>query len=414
MSDNKIQFSPEAQRFAIEMEEAKQDVKVPELFSRTGSPREKIDEICILRRWNSHTPSLLNVWGGGYFIRWHNHGTIIDPGCSFIRVFQSEIPYEVGDVDMIISTHDHVDHCQDLGTLISLLREYNKWLDKQNKPPRTWDLLMSHGVANQFNSPLIHPDNSPFLRWNRVLSLDDVEQVQPLPLITREKTRSGMSGWKKHISAYTFFCQKTIAQDYKYQLQLLPTKHKELLGSRTAFGLKFKLKPGGKTIIISGDTGFDDKVNLADYYKNAHLLILHVGTMENTVGERLKDHLGLDGVTKILAGIKRSKPKLVVLTEWGYEFGRIPEPGNLGHRIRFTKLVEERLQTMKIKSYYAPVSNNQIMKKIPIIPADIGLRISLPDLNVWSEDENNGKGGFIPPDRIWVEDKGEELHFHTI
>lgn len=414
MANDEVQLSPSAKRFAMEIEEARFFDNVPGFFYHSRLSIEKSDEICILRRWNSHTPSVRNVWGGGYFIRWRGRGTIIDPGCSFIRLFRSETPYEFGDIHMVITTHDHVDHCQDFGTLISLLREYNKWLDKQGTPPRTWDLLISHGVADQFSSFLVHPENSLFLRWNKILFPEDVEQVQPLPSIAQKKSRREMLGWKKHLSAYSFFCQKKISQDYKYRLKLIPTRHKELLGGRTALGIQLKLIPSGTTIVISGDTGYDDKLDLAEFYREAHLLILHVGTMEDTAGKRNEEHLGLNGVTKVLFGIGRREPKLVILTEWGYEFGRLQKQGELGGRSRFTRLVEERLRGMGCDAYYAAVSPDRADGKIPIIPADISLRINLPYLQIWSEDENNGKGGFVRLDHIWADDRGDQITYHTI
>ena len=85
--DDNIVFSPAAERFAVEMEEARLIAKAPELFQRSSPGREKMNELCILRRWNSHTPSVWNAWGGGYFLRWRNNGTVMDPGCSFVRLF---------------------------------------------------------------------------------------------------------------------------------------------------------------------------------------------------------------------------------------------------------------------------------------------------------------------------------------
>lgn len=400
--------------FATEMEEARQIAKVPELFSRTRITREKMDEICVLRRWNSHTPSVWDTWGGGYFLRWQGKGIIIDPGCSFIKLFRSETPYEIGDINMIIATHDHIDHCQDLGTVISLFREYNKWLDKQNHPPKNWDLLMSLGVEDQINSLLVHPENSPFLRWSRILPPEDVEHVQPPPSIAKDKSKKDMELWSEHLSTHLLFYQEKIIQKYGFALSVFPTLHRELLGGRTGLGLQFKFPSDSVTITISGDTGFDDELNLEKYYKKANVLILHVGTMEGVEGSRLGEHLGLNGVTNILIGLNTATIKLVVLTEWGYEFGRLPRPGELGGRSWFTRLVEERLHEKGCDSFRAATSKIDTGDRIPIIPADIGLRIRLPDLYVWSSDENTGKGGFVPGNRIWSEEKGEEIIYHSV
>ena len=64
------------------IEESSRIAKGPDLFWRQ-SPVEP-DHLRVLRRWNSHTPSLLDVWGGGYFLRWKGCGTVIDPGASFV------------------------------------------------------------------------------------------------------------------------------------------------------------------------------------------------------------------------------------------------------------------------------------------------------------------------------------------
>ena len=419
MTNDRIQLSLGAEKFAMEMEEARRIAKVPELFRRTWLPREKADEICVLRRWNSHTPSVWNVWGGGYFLWWRGRGTVVDPGCSFTRVLRSETPYEVGDIDMAVATHDHVDHCQDFSTLISLFRGYNKWLTSNRQPPRTWDLVMSHGVADQFNSLLIHPENLPFLRWSKVLPPKELERVQWIPSFGQSKAPEEMASWKPHIREHLLYWNQEITEEYGYSLGIIPAIHKELLGEYTSMGLRFTLNSDGVALVISGDTAYDP--DLVKYYRHADLLALHVGTMERTSSQKLPEHLGLFGVVEILKALEDGRekeedmPKLVVLTEWGYEFGRLRKPGELRGRARFSELVVERLRDMGCHSYFAAVSCKRTGDgNVPIIPADLSLRISLPDLRVWSEDENGGEGGFVSPDRIWAEDKGDEIIFHTV
>lgn len=380
--------------FAKEVEEARRIAKGPDLFWRQGT--QEPDQICILQRWNSHTPSLLDVWGGGYFLRWRGRGTIIDPGCSFIRLFRLHTPYGLQDVNMVLATHDHVDHCQDLGTLISLLRGYNKWLNERGMAPRRiWDIIMSLGVADQFVSLLVNPENVPYLRWRRVLPPRDIEVISEVP------GRSPPNN------------PKIIAKKYFYKLRVLQTFHKELLGGYTGLGLRFTLSTphgGEKTIVISGDTGVNyssessDGQELVESFQGGHLLILHVGTMEKPNQTRVDEHLGIKGVVEILQKLAGDPPEVVVLTEWGYEFGRL---GLLG-RSRFTELAIEELERKGCNRYFAAIEGKSPrVGQVPVIPGDLNLRISLPNLQVWSESRKE----FVPATQIWAIERAEEILF---
>jgi len=85
-------------------------------------------------------------------------------------------------------------------------------------------------------------------------------------------------------------------------------------------------------------------------------VILHVGTMEKPSGKRLGQHLGTPGSGGRAegSGEKQEKPHLVVLTEWGYEFGRLRCTAILRGG-RGAVLVEERLQQLGCDAYVAAV-----------------------------------------------------------
>jgi ribonuclease BN (tRNA processing enzyme) len=375
--------------FAREIEQARQQAKGPDLFWRKGV--HELDEIRILRRWNSHTPSLLDVWGGGYFLRWRGRGTIIDPGCSFVRLFRLHTPYGLDDVDMVVATHDHMDHCQDLATLISLFRAYNKWRGEQGMPTRVWDLLLSLGVTEQFGSLVANPENVPCLRWRRVIPPEDVKRAWDLP--------GGPCPGNPVV----------IARKYSYKLRAVKAFHKELVAVQSAMGLRFGLRGTKKTIVISGDTAISpsgegaDADEAAQAYRGASLLILHVGTMEKPGEPSLKQHLGLTGVVGILGKLAGDPPELVVLTEWGYEFGRL---GLLG-RSFFTKLVANELNRKGCDRYFAAIEGaNPRQDQTPIIPADLNLRVSLPDFEVWSETR-----GFVHAAQIRAKEQAERIIF---
>jgi len=420
--------------------------KGPDLFWRepenaADSIGEGQGELLIMRRWNSHTPALYNVLGGGYFLWWDGKGTVIDPGCGFVKLFRSETRYNLGYIDMVIVTHDHLDHCHDLASLISLLRQYNGWRVNTCTPPKApkvWDMIVSYGVADMYASMLEHPDNAPFFFWRRVLpnGSEEVKGRQDIPSFL-EKADERTLNQDPYLQSFRRAATIPVRDKYQYSLNVLPAYHKELLGAMTAFGLRIQLakpdpKPSEKqersqnlpAIVISGDTAVNtdkgdalDGADLVSYYEGAHLLILHVGGLEKEGTKRYSPggHLGLQGTVEVLSRLE-TKPKLVVLTEWGYEFGRIGASGRTTFVECIVKGVDREFQKKGEKSpYYAAVEvegrppQSTSDEGIPILPADIGLRVRLPDLHIWCEQE-----GFVESDRVYAKEVLEEIEYHMI
>jgi len=95
-----------------------------------GSPA--IEFIC-LRRYSSAYPILprpqsFRAFGGGYFLRVHvpggraAFGIAVDPGTSFVDcLYRSGL--SLGDIDVVVVTHDHVDHASLLDPLLALRHE---------------------------------------------------------------------------------------------------------------------------------------------------------------------------------------------------------------------------------------------------------------------------------------------------
>ena len=109
----------------------------------TSLPRKlqhSIEFVC-MRRYSSVFPMLprpmaFRALCGGYFVRLHRsagdgrdgvveeqprpYGVVIDPGVDFVENLY-RAGYSIGDIDMVVTTHDHVDHVGALDTLISLI-----------------------------------------------------------------------------------------------------------------------------------------------------------------------------------------------------------------------------------------------------------------------------------------------------
>jgi ribonuclease BN (tRNA processing enzyme) len=356
---------------------ARSRLQRPTFFTRPKTVG--VCELVVLRRWNSHTPTIYDGVGGGYLLRWNEKGVVIDPGCTFLRVFlgyASVRSYCLEDIDLVVATHDHVDHCEDLGMLLTLFRAYNKkYLEPLKKArkevyvPRKLDLVLSHGVYFRAQTILEHPKNRNFLRMCKVLPRREVNEPD-----------DGLD-----------------LSSYDLRLECLRTRHKELLGDHTGFGLKLTLDPSGAvpfSICDSGDTSYDP--TLAAQYRDAGILLLHVGTLENypNPGDERGEHLGLSGVLKVLSDLVKKgwheKLKLVLLGEWGQEF-RTP-----GYRWEFTRLVRK----------YCPELGERIL------PSDLGMRISLPDCRVLlSGRDGAANADWIDPAIVKVTDRGETLEY---
>ncbi len=110
--------------------------------------REPAIEFVCLRRYSSFfpfvpRPSAFRSVGGGYLLRLHHHdescpqpyGIAIDPGPDFIENLY-RCGFGLGDINMIVLTHDHPDHTVDLDPILSLLGYRMQQGDRTFVPPR--------------------------------------------------------------------------------------------------------------------------------------------------------------------------------------------------------------------------------------------------------------------------------------
>lgn len=63
--------------------------------------------------------------GGGYFFKWNGFGVVIDPGFDFLRNFH-DAGFHIKDINLVLVSHNHPDHNQDLKSLDTLFYEMDK------------------------------------------------------------------------------------------------------------------------------------------------------------------------------------------------------------------------------------------------------------------------------------------------
>jgi hypothetical protein len=229
---------------------------------------EWLAEVVILRRWNSFSPGLfrrdaMGSLGGGYLVRINKlalgikdeedtiENIIIDPGYNFIQNFCSE-NFSINEIDTVIVTHSHLDHCADLRPLMDLIFQFNKrfesWSKEEGKRKRI-TLCLSRGAYTKFSS---------YIRdWQK--QLRDVIVLENLP---------------DHV-------WKPLYEPFQNLLEIkaIETPHSDF-GDVSAIGLKITINYKGKRFCLgfTGDTPYDHK--LVGHFRGCDILCAHLGTIK--------------------------------------------------------------------------------------------------------------------------------------
>ncbi len=352
--------------------------------------------LCILRKFNSYTPSMYykeGSRGGGYFLAWNGKGIVIDPGIGFIDNF-IEQGFTLRDLDAIILTHAHFDHTHDLEAVLTLIYELNDLLDKSEKgnpkreelekktgyqidyAPQRLVLFMNRGAAAKFMS------------WTTFhKSLSDVIILNHGDSIKRK--------------------------GFDFILKVMKAEHKELFSEGFSTGLLFEMHEAdnpfqykGRPLCIGmpNDTSYDKSISVQ--YLKCQLLVPHLGTVDPEVEfsrspqtedgqiiSKKHSHLGFHGLRNFLNDVQeKGLRKLAVISEF-----------------------EEELKSKR--EIFAAYFNGIFENSWKCLTGDIGLRIRLSDLGIYCPKCNdyidyNDIVEIAKGDNqvIWMHKKGLEMH----
>lgn len=257
----------------------------------------------ILKEWSSSTPLIFqglgqvtNV-GGGIYIQWYGMGIVIDPGINFVQNLHSR-KVSVLDIDVVIVTHNHIDHNSDLKEIEDI------------KYQCAGNILESSSLG-------LNSQEKEHIRRNIHYYLDPGTYSQFISEIDDENKNEYIHKFKTNIKGNKLELIKEITN---IEIQYFKTIHSTESNSCHTYGIVLTLRGDivSRTIGYTSDTKYFDE--LGTYFKNADIIIANISeiTLDDLKKVEYKNnHLGYHGCFD-LANHKDVYPELFILSEfWG-------------------------------------------------------------------------------------------------
>ncbi len=286
----------------------------------------------LLKGFSSSTPVIYSASfniecnGGGFYFNYKGTGIVADPGIGFVKPMHKHGIF-IDDIDIVVITHDHLDHNADAETLSSLLHDFNSF--NQRTPHIMYDVF---GTIR----PLEHE-----ILW-----------------ITDENTKRKLKGKVKKIKSlgdYTGYDRKEIIPKEK-GLFLSAIKTKHIKDSEESYGIKFFAQYEKECIIsYTSDTAYFEE--LPRFFAKQDILVFNVSDIYKKDVKGIKSktsHLGYNGSIELL---KNTNYRIGIASEFCCKNGDF--------RINFIKTVKRELEKEKHSC---------------ILPGEMGFNISLPTL----------------------------------
>ena len=252
------------------------------------------DFLMILKGWSSSIPLVsgrINEYfegnickGGGYFIRWKGAGLVIDPGINFLENFH-ENKFHIADIDIVLITHNHLDHNYELLQINDAFYQTNKFLKNVKRQRYILDKETGDVKRSELYTDII-----------------DIE-----PPFDTGTTDTGI---------------RNLKEEYNIIVKLFKTEHsKDVEHSTGAIIELFEEKDDDEPVIKIGLTS-DTKYfpELSEKLVDCDLIIPHFGMLDKKELDDENDdghdtHLGFNGMKKLIEG---TNADLYAITEfWG-------------------------------------------------------------------------------------------------
>ena len=281
-------------------------------YNNCRNKAKVIDGCIVLKGMSSSTPSLMNsiydtnqFSGGGFFLRYNGIGVAIDPGYHFLDNLH-HYGLSVLDINVVVITHEHIDHNNDMRLLDDLHFAVHKYEQDERKKKIHWYLdKVSYDVAKTYQK-----NETGFSDRANVLHCVSPEANQ---------TEAEVKMMEEIV----------LGSDDRFRLKCFPTKHiekKRAIGEREfkthTFGCQFMLGDGTekKCLVYTSDTKYFPE--LVGYIDMPDVLIANIsGIYEDDLMlvKPKERHLGYYGCYHLLDDIfnRFSKlPGLVMISEF--------------------------------------------------------------------------------------------------
>lgn len=260
--------------------------------------------------------------GGGFFFCWHGLGIAVDPGIGFMTQMH-EYGILIDDIDVVIVTHAHIDHNQDVRGIASLLYEYNKGRERNAK---FYNTLLPNTVLT----------NNHSIHW--VLDSSTYQQV-----------KEDIGGQKVTLLKSIIESKSTVKLSDDTELIPFITEHIE----GDSFGIKLVFKDSEKEHIWGYTSDTKYFTGLLDSLSDCEIIIMNISDVyyQDVEGVKAKNgHLGFDGCMQLLENLD---PSIALISEFTCMNG------------------DYRFETIK------GLCDNTKDKNVRIMPADVGLSLSI-------------------------------------
>lgn len=304
-------------------------------FSLQKNVTDISDSLFCLKGFSSSTPVFHSAVfssqcsGGGFYINIHGIGIVIDPGVGFVNLMHN-YGISINDVDIVIITHNHSDHCVDAPLLSSLNYDLNRYYSQNRK------------IFQVFNEPQLLPQHK--IKW--ILDEDSKEMYKNII-----KDCDCLSDYQNK--------EKSIGDvEEKILLSAIKTAHDNTISS---YGIKIRSKYENHDFSIgyTSDTRFLE--TLPSFFDSVNILIFNISDIYKDDIKYYQpkfSHLGYSGSLKLINKI-RSKPQLAIASEFCCTNGDFR-----------TRIISKLFEETKANGFDGV-----------IIPGEIGLKIQLPSMS---------------------------------
>lgn len=344
--------------------------------------------LVILKGFSSSTPILLNYAhktnfysGGGIYFRWNGTGVAVDPGYLFVQNLH-EYGLSVLDIDIVIVTHEHIDHSNDVRLLDDL--HYNASASfKENKV--SWN---NDNFALSKSEEPVHK-----IRWY----LDSVTYEEAL-LLARKKSgfdpeynelycvgvdKEEIEALKKQYNGNVqVINSETIKFTDSISVKIFPTRHEQYdIGEEKAFfkhtfGCVFECydkKSEKRAIGYTSDTSLQTDIydRMYELLRECQIVIANISGIYKTdvlLQEEKPRHLGYYGCHKIVTDLlseNKCKLQYVLLSEFSNQVSDI--------RYDISHYMQKEIS--RFLDYYKK-------ERVKIIPAENGLTLDLSTMRI--------------------------------